>query len=427
MNAIAENVVSTLKRCLIGDADLKPYEALNIENSIIQWADLDSFRAIFDGLSSEYNDFLLGKINPKSYIVTNILFRLIDIDAYTDKRIAKIDIVDATLSWACHNIELRRTEFIHILKAYDTSNLDRNWKEIEQRVLQEMVKLEVYGSKVKGGYLSMLHGFCRIKLSNREIQEQYKLFDLFVDNWDYLRLVYSLMIRSIVDCGHRDFAGVANNARIMTSHHQYIHIFRVVLKERMDELCNAGTSKEKLENHLAHILKIEKGTPQDYAYLSELCTILFPKSFKDYLENNRMKSYDEIAKELKEVKGQVEALNNQVSQMATNMANAVKASIPLKDIEKELLRLSPGISFDVFTQLNTLLIGNKTWLENASRIKDEVIDLRNNPTTQTNINVEFVQKKETNIDKNYAPNIEHNGGTLTLPNGSDNKLALNDK
>ena len=50
-----------------------------------------------------------------------------------------------------------------------------------------------------------------------------------------------------------------------------------------------------------------------------------------------MKSYDEIAKELKEVKGQVEALNNQVSQMATNMANAVKASIPLKDIEKELL------------------------------------------------------------------------------------------
>ena len=32
-----------------------------------------------------------------------------------------------------------------------------------------------------------------------------------------------------------------------------------------------------------------------------------------------------------------------------------------------------------------------------------------------NINLELVNKKETNIDKNYGPNIEHNGGTLTLP------------
>ena len=49
------------------------------------------------------------------------------------------------------------------------------------------------------------------------------------------------------------------------------------------------------------------------------------------------------------------------------------------------------------------------------------------PRMQNNINVEFVQKKETNIDKNYAPNIEHNGGTLTLPNVGEDMLALNEK
>ena len=36
------------------------------------------------------------------------------------------------------------------------------------------------------------------------------------------------------------------------------------------------------------------------------------------------------------------------------------------------------------------------------------------PRTQTNLTLELVQKKETNIDKNYGPNIENNG-TLSLP------------
>ena len=34
---------------------------------------------------------------------------------------------------------------------------------------------------------------------------------------------------------------------------------------------------------------------------------------------------------------------------------------------------------------------------------------------KVNLHVELVNKKETNIDKNYGPNIEHNGGTLELP------------
>ena len=41
------------------------------------------------------------------------------------------------------------------------------------------------------------------------------------------------------------------------------------------------------------------------------------------------------------------------------------------------------------------------------------------PRTQIYKTFEFVEKKETNIDTNYGPNIEHNGGTLTLPEGKE--------
>ena len=47
-----------------------------------------------------------------------------------------------------------------------------------------------------------------------------------------------------------------------------------------------------------------------------------------------------------------------------------------------------------------------------------MLALRDQPTTQNNYNIELVNRKETNIDKNYGPNIEHNGGSLSLP---DNK------
>lgn len=42
----------------------------------------------------------------------------------------------------------------------------------------------------------------------------------------------------------------------------------------------------------------------------------------------------------------------------------------------------------------------------------------NKPATQNILNLEIVNKKETNIDKNYGPNIEHNGGTLALPDNN---------
>jgi hypothetical protein len=45
---------------------------------------------------------------------------------------------------------------------------------------------------------------------------------------------------------------------------------------------------------------------------------------------------------------------------------------------------------------------------------DAIKKMADNPTTQNNYTLELVGKKETNIDKNYGPNIENNG-SLSLP------------
>lgn len=417
MSPFEEEIILPLKRHLTGEADLEPFQVFEIEKTIRRCNNEQYLALLFDRLETVYSEFVAGRLLHEAYYSNHFMQLLMDLDVGYGRVLAHADIVDTALSWAEHQTRFRFDDFSNLLVAYGRCSVGRDWAGIEERVQREIAKLEVYGDRVKGGYLTVLHAFVRIWRSGLQPDEEAALFDLLEHHWDYLKLVYSVMIRSIVDCGHTDFAGVANNVRVMKSHHPYIHLFRVALKERMDDLCQAGTSQRKLAHHLAQITAIEKETPQG-KLLDDLCQLLFPESFRDYLENNRMKSYDEIARELGEMKSQVEALNRQVAQMAQNMANAVMAAIPLEDIEKELLRLSPGISYDVFTQLNTLLIGNKAWSENASRIKDKVLALREQPTTQNNYNIEVVNRKETNIDKNYGPNIEHNGGSLSLP---DNK------
>jgi hypothetical protein len=56
--------------------------------------------------------------------------------------------------------------------------------------------------------------------------------------------------------------------------------------------------------------------------------------------------------------------------------------------------------------------------QKQDKILDSMEKVANKPTTQNVLNLELVQKKETNIDKNYGPNIENNG-TLRLPNKDD--------
>jgi hypothetical protein len=241
--------------------------------------------------------------------------------------------------------------------------------------------------------------------------EQQKFIDLFIENWDYLKLVYSVMIRCIVDCGHKDFAGVANNVRILSRCHPYIYIFYSVLSERFEDLCQSGTDREKLSKHLNKIMEIMSTTTQDCSHLDILCRIFFPDSFKEYLDKNRLPSYDEVVNELNEMKNKVDSLNSQIEQMAQRMVNAVNASIPVGDIEKELLRLSPGTSYDVFTQVNSLLTGNKAWMERASDIKQKILSMRDNPTI---VNGNVYQSGATHDDRSKHIELGDNSNQLKL-------------
>ena len=121
--------------------------------------------------------------------------------------------------------------------------------------------------------------------------------------------------------------------------------------------------------------------------------------------------------------------------IVTSLLTEMKASgqaIDLDTIEHCILRFP---SFDLqqraLEQADNLLRGT-AWSQRSAQVQEKMFakvkeqqDRRNKmdeavkkslerPTTQNSYTLELVQKKETNIDKNYGPNIE-NKGTLSLP------------
>ena len=121
--------------------------------------------------------------------------------------------------------------------------------------------------------------------------------------------------------------------------------------------------------------------------------------------------------------------------IVTSLLTEMKASgqaIDLDTIEHCILRFP---SFDLqqraLEQADNLLRGT-AWSQRSAQVQEKMFsmvkeqqDRRNKmdeavkkslerPTTQNSYTLELVQKKETNIDKNYGPNIENNG-TLSLP------------
>lgn len=413
LNNIYNGVILPLTKCAKEGHNLATYEMNSISYMVVHCEDKTEQRYILEHLQPLYKEYLMGKNPLKKYYCEEMMHMLCTWDAAYDKTIANLDLVDIAISWADNNSDVRVREFINVLYCYYMANPGAQWNTIEPKVWHELLKLEVYGNRTKAGYLVLLHGFLRIIIKRSNSLEQKQLIDLLIENWDYLKLVYSVMIRSIVDCGHKDFAGVANYVRVMTWCHPYIYIFYSVLSERFEDLCQSGTDREKLSRHLNKILGIMNTTTQDCNYLNVLCRILFPDSFKEYLDKNRLPSYDEVVSELNEMKSKVDSLNSQIEQMAQRMVNAVNASIPVGDIEKELLRLSPGTSYDVFTQVNSLLTGNKAWMERASDIKQKILSMRDNPTI---VNGNVYQSGATHDDRSKHIELGDNDNQLKLGN-----------
>ena len=389
-----------------------------------------------------YGDIRLCKANMEN--VRLFMKEVIEEDRAFGRWASEQDLRAATEGWGDNMKRIeepkRMNQYFQVLRHLFNTGCQQDWRSLSEGLKEDLFKAEVYSDYKNDELLCALHAFAMVMRQDWTQEMKSEQIDLLFKYWKFLKYYYSIMIRHIIGVKYTRWTDVTNT--VMTSSSSFnphMHIYYCGLTERMDSLGLDFKHYKKLDDiRLQMLAKINSCEPSETLYT--LCDAIFPEDFQRMLNTHRPKSYGELEDEnkrkdelLRQMEEQARQTNEQIERMTAAFKAAVEASIPVEDIESRLLALPAYTAWDIFDNLCKLLRTHEVWRKYDVRIhatlqkRLNAIDERQEeltaamkkvaerPTFGEYYNMEFVNNKETNIDKNYGPNIEHNGGTLSLP------------
>ena len=334
--------------------------------------------------------------------------------------------------------------FFHVLEVLLESDCRQDWAGLSQELKEMLFKAEVCYDYKTDEVLCVLHAFSMIMQQEWTKEKKREELNLLNQQWLFLKHYYSVMTRHIIGVKWTKFSKVAET--VMTASQSFkphMHIFYCGLMDCVDELHLDRKHQREMDKIVVRMQEeLNRCEPSELLY--ELCDTLFPEDFQRLLREHRPKSYREVEAESREKDELIEQMSVQTQHMHEQLSKAqhllgqmVLSAIPIEDIDKELMKYPPGVAWELLRDLNANVLVNvqSAWRENyptllgkhrqrlfepinqQKDLTEAIMKAASKPMTQTNLTLELVGKKETNIDSNYGPNIEHNGGTLTLPNG----------
>lgn len=285
---------------------------------------------------------------------------------------------------------------------------------------------------------------------SNDFTDEIKL-ELFKNEWYQLSWMYGMVIGRVIGTALNNFTAVVNQVG-QGRRANYLHLYLPLVENNIDKICRySNDNRYKLEEAIRKARQKE-ALEEQKPDLDELYHILFPKHFVLAMADSRpaatiadlkekLAERDQIITKLQADIDDVSKKYNAVLEQLKNAVNDVENDrISGEDLTESFLMFPTELALSYYGTMSALFALNATWQKYAPRIfelimnkqkeqqerkdmkQDKILDSMekavNKPTTQNILNLELVNKKETNIDKNYGPNIEHNGGTLTMPEGN---------
>lgn len=298
-----------------------------------------------------------------------------------------------------------------LLTRLGQTGYETNWQELRATMEEKLRRMEVEGTrngmKETGYPYCLLHAFTMIMMSAHSTEEKMRLLELFSQQWAFLRTVYSVMVRRIVEFNYTNFAQLAQyTVGGQQNFDPFLHLIHAPLKERFEELVSMGTKRESLEKAMKKIEQRMQQTKPS-AELDLLCEVLFPDEFRNILDQHRPPSYQELESEIDKIKAELtttqETMDRQAQEMATRLSAALKASVPIDVIEQRILIFPSAVALNIFMPLNTMLQVDPAWTAHSESILQKILakqqqelQLSMNITAQPGSNVNGVVQHQTN-------------------------------
>jgi len=284
------------------------------------------------------------------------------------------DLKDITEDWADY---LRRKDgdifpYQRLIRTLLEGGYDTDWQKLSEQLKEDLHEAEVYSERKTAELMCFLHGVAMLMNMPWDDKKKMDMFDMLDSKWDFMKHFYSIMIRRVIGCRLNGYASVANLVAQQPKYHQYIHIFYCVLCYRQDSLGLTSKQMKTLEKRMEAISNIMDMTkPSDE--LNELCDTLFPEDFQRMLDEFRPETREQVERERNRLRLEVGLLKDKITEMAVKLKNALEHSVPIADIEQELLHLSPGAALDILGKLTMMLSDNEAWMKSVPEIKKAII------------------------------------------------------
>lgn len=253
----------------------------------------------------------------------------------------------------------RINRFFHVLDVLLESDCKQDWRKLSEELKKMLFKAEVCYDYKTDEVLCVLHAFTMIMQKECTKEKKKELFDLLFQHWMFLKHYYSVMTRHIIGVKWTKFSKVTET--VLTASQAFkphMHIYYCGLIDCVDELHLDKKHQREMDKIIAQMHEeLNRCEPSDLLY--ELCDTIFPEDFQRLLRENRPKSYNEIEDEshkkdelIKQMKVQTKQLRQQLDKTEEILQQMVESAIPIKDIDKELMKYPPGTAWDLLCKLN---------------------------------------------------------------------------
>lgn len=400
MEYVYDRIINPLNCYLNDEKELEWWQWKDMKEDVERYCSTGHMSYIHDAITPLYEMFWNGNeqlYSPHKYKGLEIVKTIIELDNDFISWASQHNLMTLTEDWI-QNGSVRK--YMDVLEMIVGSKYETDWHSLYDDINEKILQLEVTGESMSGEFYCILHGFVMIQTGVEDEYEQAELFKKFRENWSFLRHLYSIMVRRIVGFKFNNFVGVINNAKVSPSCTPFLNILYSAILERNADLIRLGAKQKNLDKAVTYIEDLINKTDQS-PELDRLCEVLFPDEIRDMLNTHRLPSYQQLKQEngklkqkqqelLQQMQEQTRQTNEQIAKMAETIKSAIEASIPVKDIEKELMDLPAGTAWEIFQTLIELFEDHDTWRKYdrgiRKKLKERMKAAEKKKVVQKNIN-----------------------------------------
>ena len=332
-------------------------------------------------------------------------------------KLNEIDLVGCAHNWSKRQNKDKHIEhdFALILTHLFENGYVPPFNAVYKETCSRLGKSHEFGNYKELELYCLVIAFLLVSHADIAEKEKNEFYEQIFQHWNFLRYMYSFMLKHIIGINVKNFAGLAGTLVNSKTYYPFMHLAYKAFKENFDLLCpddgeidyfTREPVRKQATRHLKTMENLIKKTPADNSIIP-LLELLFPKKIKDVLEQERPKTYAELEQDIAQ-------MNNTYECMVKKLAECVSTSLSMEEIETAFAQFNADLALSFYSTLNNLLTQNETWCKYSPQIQRHILERQKKEKSELAELVRNVINKPSTVNNTFEKGSCHFGAGSSM-------------